>query len=155
MIYPGTDLKYRITSEVPGFSLDTDNFMVQVVDRYGRVRHSISKDECFQDSESQWYFTVEGLKTGVYYARFRAYLPDGDYNKLYRVFTDEQPLCVIGFCEQHAPHMRDCDKDQHQIHYEQVWTTELDDGTYLADKDGNLILTNEGSRIQIKKKSTI
>jgi hypothetical protein len=32
---------------------------------------------------------------------------------------------------------------------------ELDDGVYLADKDGNLILSNEGSRIQIKKRSTI
>lgn len=153
MIYPGTDLKYRITNEIPGFDIDADNFIVQIVDRYGRVRCSVSKDECFQDSENRWYFTIDGLKTGIYYARFKAYLPDEDYDKLFRCFTDEQPLCVIGFCEEHAPHMRDCDKDRHLVHYEQVWTTNIDNGTYLCGSDGSLILTADGKRISFKNNS--
>lgn len=155
MIYPGTDLKFRVWTDYEYFSMDDDGFCIAIVDRYGRKRYVIPKDECFQDSEGRWYFTMERVRSGWFWARFRAAEPDGDYDKMKRVVVDTQPLCCVGYCERHAPHIHDCDAGHHKVHYEQVWTVEIDGGMYLADKDGNLIYSNEGARIQIKKRATI
>jgi hypothetical protein len=37
-----------------------------------------------------------------------------------------------------------------KVTYKQVWTVNLDDGTYLTDKNGDLILTEDGMRIKVK-----
>lgn len=153
MIYPNTDLKFRVWTDYENFSMDEDDFRVRIIDRYGRVRYEVPKDECFQDSEGHWYFTMERVRSGWYWANFQAVGSDDDYDKLKRVVCDTQPLVCVGYCDRHAPLVHDCDED-HEVHYEQVWTVNLDDGTYLADKDGNFILTSEGSRIQIKKGAT-
>jgi hypothetical protein len=155
MIYPNTDLKFRVWTEYEDFDMERDEFLIRVIDRYGRCRYEIPKADCFQDEEGRWYFTMERVRSGWHWAKFAAVEPDGDYDKLSRVICDAQPLVCVGYCEKHAPRIHDCDAGHHKVHYEQVWTVELDDGVYLADRDGNLILSNEGSRIQIKKRSTI
>lgn len=145
MNYKGTDLKFRVTSEY--FDLTAHFFTLAV--RNGRRQEicRIGKDECFQDSEGRWYFTLEDVRPNVYYVRFEGAQPDDDYDKQERVLTDVQPLCAVAPYAVRRPH---CPR-LHKVHYEQVWALDVDDGTYLADKDGNLILTADGKRIQFTK----
>lgn len=148
MIYPGTDLKFRVTSYIAGFDMTRDEFVISVIDQHGRTRYSATKDECFQDEGGGWLFTVENVKTGIYAVKFTGYIPDDDYDKLTRRFVDMQPLFTVGYCDRHAP--KRCCCDSHHVRYEQVWLANLDDGTYLCDADGNLVITEDGCRIKVK-----
>lgn len=155
MIYPGTDLKFRVTTSVTGFSLDTDEWSIAILDRYNRMRYAIEKDECFQDSEGDWYFTIEQVRCGFYFARMTMAVPDADYDKLTRTVTDHRPLCAVGFCDCHLPTPRHCHCTDHKVQYQQIWTTDLDDGTYLCGEDGTLILTKDGYRIRMDTAKSI
>lgn len=151
MTYPGTDLKFRITAVSTELDLERDAWSLLVVDPYGR-RRRVEKDEFFQDSEGRWYFTVDRAVRGRYHARFDWAIPDDDFDEMVRNVRDMQPLADVGMC---GPKRKPCCRCKHPVSYEMVWTASLDDGTYLADRDGNLIYTNEGARIQIKKRTTI
>lgn len=145
-VYPGNDSKFRITSTLEEFSLNEHNFEIYIKNTYGQVVAIIKKDECFKDSEGQWYFDMENLRRGVYHAIFIGSIPDDDYNKQSRIFTDFQEFLIVSNkCCSKSFHSCPC---EHKIHYEQIWTINLDDGTYLCDKDGNLMLTADGRRIQ-------
>jgi hypothetical protein len=150
MIYPGTDIKFRITTEIPDFQLSEGNFRVVVKDRYGRVVASLTKNDCFYDDQGQFYFTIEKVRCGWHFAFFTAYREDEDYDDLTAAYTDSQPLCCVGYCEKHAPQIHDCDEDHHKVHYEQVWSVSIDGEDYLADCDGNYVLTSDGNRICFK-----
>lgn len=148
MIYPGTDLKFRVTTEIPDFQLSEDAFEIVVRDRYKRTVARITRDDCFYDDQGQWYFTLEKVRSGWYYAFFSAFREDEDYGDQRATYNDVQPLCCVGYCEKHAPKMHDCDKGQHKVHYEQVWVVSVDGADYLADCDGRYIYTSDGMRIQ-------
>ena len=148
MIYPGTDIKFRITTEIPDFQLSEGNFRVVVKDRYGRVVASLTKNDCFYDDQGQFYFTIEKVRCGWHFAFFTAYREDEDYDDQTAAYTDSQPLCCVGYCEKHAPQIHDCDEDHHKVHYEQVWSVSIDGADYLADCDGRYIYTSDGKRIQ-------
>ena len=153
MTYTGADAKFRITAIDERLDLDGQDFTITVKNRWGAVAYKVKKDECFQDSEESWYFTLESVPNGVYYAYFMASVPDEDYDKQTATVTDEQYLTSVGVCDCHANDTYcGCHDDSHAVIYEEVYTVNLDDGTYLADKDGNLILTSDGARIQIKPK---
>ncbi len=143
MIFPGTDLKYKIIASFPGFVIGSHAFRIVLTDVHGRKVKELSKADCFSDSEGSWYFAVENVRKGLLFVRFYAYVPDKDYNKQVRVITDYQLLCAVA-C---APVCRCRHEGPHDVRYEQVWTVDLDDGTYLADKDGNLILV-DGRRVR-------
>lgn len=146
MIYPGTDLKFRIKSSVYGFSLTEHDFTVEIVGRRGYVRQRITKEQMFSDADGAWYFTLDNVRSGKTFAKFYASIPDGDFDKLTRTVTDIQLLCVAGCC---CGQNRGGDCCAHIVKYEQVWTADLDDGTYLAGSDGSLILTADGCRIKV------
>lgn len=120
MTYPGTDLKFRITTEIPDFQLSEDDFEIVVKDRYGRTVARLAKEDCFHDGQGNWYFTISKARSGWYYAFFTAYRKDSDYGDQTAAYNDSQPLCVVGYCEKHAPVIRDCDEGSHKVHYEQV-----------------------------------
>ena len=148
-IPPGNDLKFRVTSEIAGFSMGENDFKIVIKNRWWQVLFTIPKDECFQDTEDRWYFTLENVQTSVYFSLFIATLPDDDYDKQTRIRTDLQHLATVGTrCCNTTYHNCSCD---HDVHYEQVWSTNIDGAAYLCDKDGNLILTADGKRIQFKK----
>lgn len=147
ILYPGTDLKFRITAEIPGFDIQEHGFSLDILSRRGRVRRTIDRQECFCDSEGAWYFTLENVRKGPVFVRFNAAIPDDDYDKRVRVVTDLQLLAVVGMCGCMMPCHCDC---THSVRYAQVWTVNLDDGTYLCDVNGELILTADGCRIQVK-----
>ena len=148
MLYPGTDLKFRIRAEIPGFDIGEHGFCVEILSRRGRVRQTVTREESFCDSEGNWYFTLENARRGAVFARFRAFIPDDDYDKRVRVVTDVQLLAVVGACGCRMPCHCGC---PHTVRYTQVWTVNLDDGTYLCGADGELLLTADGARIQVKQ----
>lgn len=148
MTYPGTDMKFRITTEIPDFQLSEDGFGIVVRDKYMRVTARIAKDDCFYDDEGRWYFTLPRVRSGWYYAFFTAWREDEDFDDQLARYDDSQPLCTVGYCERHAPRLRDCDEGHHLVHYEQVWSVSIDGADYLADCDGRYVLTSDGKRIQ-------
>lgn len=147
MIYPGSDLKYKILSTIPGFSMDDDPFTVEVRDRYRRRIAFLTKEDCFRDDGGEWYFVLESVRSGIYSVIFSAYIPDDDYNSTYRKYTDMQPLCAVGFCDNHMPPMPDCDKDRHLVAYERIQASDLDQAPYLTDKSGAMMVTADELRI--------
>lgn len=150
MAYPGQDLKYRITVTKQDFSLAEDLFMIVVKNSWGRVIRKVMKTDCFFDSEGRWYFALENMATGVYTAYFLGGYEDDDYDKQRRVFTDVQTLCIVDErgCKEYQP------KANHDVQYEQVWTVNLADGEYLADRDGNFVYTSDGQRISFSDRSS-
>ena len=147
MIAAGNDLKFRITTDFVGFSMDENDFSIVIKNRWGQIITTIPKNEFFQDTEGDFYFTVENVQIGSYFALFSAIVPDDDYDKRTRTRTDLQHIFSVGLCCNSNTTFHKCPCD-HQVHYEQVWTTNIDGAAYLCDKDGNLILTADGKRIQ-------
>lgn len=149
MIYAGTDLKFRITTMVPGFKIERDDFSLSIINSLYKELCNIKKDDCFQDSEGSFYFLMENVPTGEYHAIFTAKVPDDDYSKQVRLVRDRQFLCKVGTCDSRG---NNCQCGETFVEYRQVWSVNLDDGLYLADKDGNLILTSDGERIQFNSR---
>ena len=153
MIYPGTDLKFRITAEIPDFRLSEDGFEITVRDKYMRTVAHITKQDCLRDSQGAWYFTLRKVRSGWYYASFRAYREDEDFDSGRALYSDIQHLCTVGYCDRHAPLFSDCGEGSHKVCYEQVWTASVGGEDYLADCDGNYIYTSDGRRIQFLKET--
>ena len=152
MIPPGTDLKYRITTTKEGFDLVRDDFAVVIKNTCGRVTHRIAKADCYLDSEGQCYFNVENVHDGEHFAVFVGAFADMDYTKQHRVWTDRQPLFTGGDDCDTAGKAHRC--DGHEVHYEQVWTANVEDGEYLTDSDGNFVYTSDGQRISFPGRSS-
>lgn len=142
MIYPGTDLKFRITATQPDFQLSEDWFEIRIKDQYGRVRYTIGKSDCFWDDQGVWYFVMDDVRKGVYFAFFHGRYEDEDYDDQRRDFTDAQELCRVGYCGKPCG----C-RCKHVVQYEQVWTVSVDGDEYLCDNEGRYILTADGDRI--------
>lgn len=148
---PGTDLKFRVMTTKDDFNLSRDPFNIIIKNKYGRVVKRLTKSDCLYDSEFRWYFNVENIQTGVYYAIFLGSYDDDDYAKQRRIWTDRQLLfiCREGCMMTHlrARHPQSC-----PVSYEQVWSVSIDGEDYLADRDGNYIYTSDGKRIQFSNK---
>lgn len=150
MNYAGQDIKFKVTSSFENFSLSENDFSITVKNSWGRVTAKVPKDECFRDSEGNFYFTLECVNEGAYEAIFRGSVPDNDYIKMTATIVDRQWLVTVGHCDCRVSHHASrCGCPDHNVHYEQIWTVNLDNETYLADKDGNIILTADGRRIVI------
>ena len=157
MIYAGSDLKFRITSKKDDLKLSECDFRIVIKNRWGQAKFSIMKDDCFFDSDGNFYFTVEGIRQGMFFAYFSGGYEDEDYDKQYRAITDVQYLITIVSENYNNSKMCPCvlpvyehphDHSKHCVEYEQVWTVSVDGGDYLADCDGNYIYTSDGKRIQ-------
>lgn len=156
MIYSGTDLKFKVEATIAGFSMADNDFLIVIKNRWGQTRQTIKKEECFNDEQGGFYFTVESVTTGAYFAFFTAFIPDDDYDKLTRNVVDKKHLYTVDSCgcnviqtDCECPPDCECHQGTLKVKYTQVWTVNLDDGTYLTDKDGNLIIV-DGNRVQLK-----
>ena len=157
--YPGTDRKFMVTCTQQDFQMTEDGFEITVIDPYRRHR-KVTKQDCFFDSDGRYYFTLEKPLRGTYYAWFKGWYEDDDYDKQTRQFTDGQMLCETGVpacrCGT-ATHStatghqeyEDC-QCRHVVQYTEVQTVSLDGDEYLADMDGKYILTADGRRIAFK-----
>lgn len=149
MIYPGTDLKFKVTATIPDFSFAGNPFMIIVKNSFGRVRYRIGKSDCLFDSEGNCYFPMKCVAEGCYTAFFTGAVDDADFSGLQQRITDEQHLCDVG-----RRHCRDsrCQSD-HQVSYERCYTRNVEGKVYLADKDGNLITTSDDQAIELSAAS--
>lgn len=151
MTYAETDMKFRVRSIWEELSLDDCNFEIVIRNRWGTEAARIEKEDCFQDSEGDWYFTFENPEQGVYKAYFKAAIDDEDFTKTYRVFTDVQEIAHIGVCGCCTEEVEcDCGCMEHKVEYEQVWIANISGECYLVGSDGAFILTNDGRRIKFK-----
>lgn len=138
---------------IPNFDIKRDDFSFVVRDYFSHKFYSFDKKDCLQDSEGRYYFLMENVPTGEYFSYFTAKVPDDDYDKQVRIVKDISFLCKVGMCNCHTQSRYT--KNQCQcgglVKYDEVWTTNVDGCVYLADKDGNFILTSDGKRISFKK----
>lgn len=141
MMYPGCDLKFRVTSTQMHFEMGEDNFGITIKNQFGRVMWRIEKRDCIIDTEGHFYFVLENVPGGVYTAIFAGSFEDEDYNKQERVFFDIQHLAIV-------PGERVKHIGPHKVQYDQVWTVSIDGADYLADSNGHYIYTSDGHRIQ-------
>ena len=148
MNYAGSDLKFRITIDMAGFSMDDDDFMVRVKNRWGQVKYDIKKDDMLYDSQGQWYIALKTMQAGTYYAITTAVLPDYDFDDHQQCIMDIQELCRIssGECCCHEKKQCSCEKHM-KVTFEQVWIVNSEHGAYLADCDGIPILDCDGNKI--------
>ncbi len=148
--YPGTDRKFMVTTTQEDFLMTEDDFEITVIDPYRRQRR-IKKQDCFFDSDGRYYFTLERTLRGTYYAWFKGWYEDDDYDKQVRQFTDGQKLCEVGVkacrCGTATDSTCHC---RHVVQYQEVTTVSVDGDEYLADTDGKYILTSDGKRIAFK-----
>lgn len=152
MIYPGTDLKYKITVTMENFNFSESDFTITLKNRWGATKYTIEKDDCFYDKDGNYYFVVESAPVGVLYAYFDAKYEDEDYDTQTRSVTDVQKLCTVGYCDCNTT-TTSCECE-HDVEYTQVWTVSIDGGDYLCDCYGNYIYTSDGSRIQFTNENT-
>lgn len=149
MIYAGTDLKYKVTAQIPGFSLKNDMFSVTVKNRWGQVKYIKEKEDMLTDDDGNFYFTLEDVQRGFYYATFNACREDTDFEDDIQNIVDTQPLVKVGQCgceyDEHA-----CETEGAVVAYQRVWTVCIDGYLYLADSEGTPILDSEGNRIYLK-----
>lgn len=146
-IYPGMDLKFQVSTEFLDFHIEEDDFEIVVKDQYGRIRQRIKREDCFWDSDGRFYFTMENVKKGQYFAYFRGQYEDDDYDKQKATVTDYQPLVQVPDCGCKPPKACNC---QHKVHYQIVWVVSIDGDDYLCGSDGKYILTSDGKRIAFK-----
>jgi len=148
--YPGTDRKFMVTTTQEDFLMTEDDFEITVIDPYRRQRR-IKKQDCFFDSDGRYYFTLERTLRGTYYAWFKGWYEDDDYDKQTRQFTDGQVLCEVGVkaCRCGTAAHQGC-QCRHVVQYQEVTTVSVDGDEYLADTDGKYILTSDGKRIAFK-----
>lgn len=148
--FPGTDRKFMVTCTQEDFQLTEDDFEITVIDPYRRQRR-ITKLDCFWDIDGRYYFTLERPLRGTYYAWFKGWYEDDDYDKQTRQFTDGQVLCEVGTptcsCSTATDSTCHC---RHVVQYQEVTTVSVDGDEYLADTDGKYILTSDGKRIAFK-----
>ena len=79
-IYDGTDKKFFLTINTPGFSMDDDDFEVII---YSKSRNkTIKKEKLLRTDEGKWLVTYNTGEIGVgeHWIKITAYVPDTDFD---------------------------------------------------------------------------
>ena len=149
MIHPGTDLKFKVTAVVPGFSMKNHDFTIIVKNRFGQVKYIITRDDTLMDSKGNFYFMMHSVQQGRYYALMTMEREDDNFDEGFQCIVDRQPLCAVGICDCREGGEHVCQTDGVSVAYERVWTVNIDGLTYLAESDGTPILDADGNRIYL------
>lgn len=90
----GTDLKFIIEIESPGFDMARDDFEVLLEGGEGSVL--LRKEDMVQD-DSNWYicFSTKDLGTGLIRATVTAHVPDDDFEDGIRDEVDKYVIADI------------------------------------------------------------
>ena len=142
-------MKYRVTAQVPGFSLDNDDFSIIVRTHLGRTVAVYSKENMLKDSCGGYIFTIPSARRGVYYAQFIAKKEDIDFDDGVQHMIDRQLLDVVGMFERHVDRPFAGLTEHMLIAYQRTIVTNISEGSYLADIDGNPILDADGNKIYL------
>ena len=149
MINAGTDLKYRVMTQIPGFNLRRDNFSIIVKNRWEQTKYIVPKEDMMMDDNGNYYLTLSDVQNGVYRAFFTAEKEDTDFDTGIQHIVDKQVIAVVGEC--------DCEEYEHICHtdgayvvYQRVWTVCVGGYVYLTEEDGTPILDADGNKIFLK-----
>jgi len=123
MIAPGTDLKYRLSVELDGFTLDHDDFSLTIRNRYGQPRYVIGKRDFLRDTDGRWYFVMPEVRNGSYYATLTCHLRDTDFADGTQGVTDMRHLVDVGVCPCEPRSCRCAGTDGMAVRYERVMAT--------------------------------
>jgi hypothetical protein len=147
------DVKFQVTAAWDNFRLTGDEFEIIIKDQYGRVVDTIRKDDCLWDTDGRFYFTMEKVRQGIYYAWFRGDYEDEDYDDQRATVADIQELlrvpghvCACPCAEGGDVLSCKC----HKVHYRLVTVVSIDGDDCLCGSDGSYILTSDGKRICFK-----
>ena len=78
-VYVGTKLKFFIEISSPGFSIEDDNFTVDII-RGNNVIHFEKHELDFTDEGFFLCFDTSKLGVGIISAKVVAYVPDSDFD---------------------------------------------------------------------------
>lgn len=94
-IYVGTELKFKIEIEAPGFSMDDDDFTVTI--RRRSQEQLFRKGDLVTDGEGGYYvcFDTAEFGAGLISAVIRAYVPDDDFEDGFRTEVMVVDLAMI------------------------------------------------------------
>ena len=96
-IYLGTELKFALSIESEGFSMETDDFKVVVKSTKKKKEIVITKEEMLIDENEKYLFLIdtEELGIGEYWIYVYAYVPDEDFPDGIRTEVQKQQLCTV------------------------------------------------------------
>lgn len=96
-VFKGTELKYKLEIECEGFSMDDDDFKVELYN--SRVHQEIAKDELYveQGEENEYYFHFDSAEfgTGEVTLKVTAYVPDYAFPDSLRTEVYKQILVKV------------------------------------------------------------
>lgn len=154
IIMRGEEAKYAIVIDYSGFSMDTDNFELELSWGMQGERLTINKSEMIPDVEQGYYFIFDSTPmVGRVTAKCTYYVPDIDCPDELRTVTDEQLLCFVAstplprFACVPAPSA--C---EHHVSY--IRTEQSDVATeyqYLMTSQEDRLITNDTEYILVLK----
>jgi hypothetical protein len=92
--YVGTDLKFLISIEAQGFSMDLDDY--KIVLRCKNVQKTVTKNDIVVDDQNNHYLCVDSTQfgPGMLQMVVYAYVPDEDFPD-----NDRAEVAVLNLCE--------------------------------------------------------
>lgn len=156
IIRQGEEAKYAAMIDYEGFSMDSDNFKIELSWGLQGQSLTIEKSHMISSIESGYFFIFDTTPmTGRVIAKCTWYVPDIDCPDQIRTVTDEQLLCFVAttplprFACVPAP--SECD---HHVTYERSEQSDVaSDYLYLATSQGDRIITNDSEYVLVLKSS--
>ena len=148
MIHAGTDLKFKVSVNLDGFDINEDNMTLAIKNRWGQTKYSYIAEDFFDNGNGEWFFTMPNVQKGRYYACLTCHRIDEDFEGNEQKVVDVQPLVNVDICDCYDSICNCHATDGMQVIYERVWTVNLVDGVYLADVNGQPIMTSDGQLIR-------
>ena len=144
MIYPGTDLKYKVTAIGRGFDMNVDDWYAIVKNGFGRVMLIVRKGNALTDRHGAYYFMLPKVQAGSYTVDFYAHKADWNFQDRVQRITTHSNLCTVGGADTARV---DAEADGLHVCFERVWTVNIGEHVYLTDENGQPVLDSEGNEI--------
>ena len=156
IIRQGEEAKYAAMIDYEGFSMDSDDFKIELLWGLQGQSLTIEKSQMISSIESGYFFIFDTTPmTGRVVAKCTYYVPDIDCPDKLRTVTDEQLLCFVAstplprFACVPAP--SEC---KHYVTYERSEQSDVaSDYLYLATSQGDRIITNDSEYVLVLKSS--
>lgn len=114
--YVGTELKFALTIESEGFSMDDDQWIAKVICGKNEVK-CCKLNNSKRGDDGQWYILVDTSKlgSGQCYLVVEIDVPDFDFPDEYRheVLKQERPLCELMEAQKKYVERHDCCKQHY------------------------------------------
>ena len=154
IIRQGEEGKYAVMIDYERFSMDSDNFKIELSWGLQGQSLTIEKSQMISSIESGYFFIFDTTPmTGRVVAKCTWYVPDIGYPDNLRTVTDEQLLCFVAttplprFACVPAP-----SQCEHHVTYERSEQSDVaSDYQYLITVQGDRIITNDTEYIMVLK----